>query len=263
MLADFYRKVQYLSLDIVLGAVILLRFFSIQLAADIEPIVYLLLAGSVWSIYTVDHLRDAKLAIKGDRGRYQYHLRNRRGLLLVLGMVLVACVGSLFLIAQPLLINGAILAISAMAYLLVNQFLSRVGAKEIYIALVYSSGILIAPFTLVHEIKWDFLFLLSLLSFANLILFSWFEEQEDKEDKFRSISTAMGQRLTEKVILVTLALGIASTLLLTGTVVSLYFLLAFGVYAFLIVNHQWSEQKLRYRLIGDGVFMLPAVMLWI
>jgi len=262
MLADFYRKAQYLSLDIVLGAVILLRFFSIQLKADIEPVVYLLLAGSIWSIYTVDHLRDAKLALKGDRGRYQYHLRNRRSLLVVLAIVLVACVGSLFLIPQSLLINGAILAASSMAYLVVNQFLSRIGAKEIYIALVYSSGILIAPFTLVNEIKWEFLFLLFLLSFSNLILFSWFEEEEDLADKFKSISTAIGRRLTERAILVTLAIGIASTLVLSGSVVSLYFLLAFGVYTFLIVKHKWAGQKLRYRLIGDGVFLLPAIMLW-
>ena len=262
MLASIYRKVQYLSLDIVLGAVILLRFFSTQLGASVDPVVYFLLAGSIWSIYTIDHLRDASRAKVGARGRYQFHSRSQRTLKGVVILVLALCGLALFLLDLALLVNGSILVALSLLYLLVHPFLSRIGAKEMYVAVIYSVGILLAPFTSLSEVRWEILFLLFILSLANLILFSWFDEKEDQRDGFESIATVLGKNQVEMIIMLILALGFGTTLLLAVTSYSIFFFLAFAAYTFILLRPEWSLKHQYYRLIGDGIFMLPMPLLW-
>ena len=76
MIGRAYRTAQILSIDIVIGAVILLRFFCAYF--DVSPgwEVYVMLGGTVWLIYTADHLRDAEKTVQSKRERYLFHRRN-------------------------------------------------------------------------------------------------------------------------------------------------------------------------------------------
>jgi len=259
MLKALYRKAQYLSLDIVLGAVILLRFFSSQLSVELSIYVYALLAGSVWLIYTIDHLRDAKKSKVGGRARYTFHLKHYRVLRITTVVVLLIMVLLLFFVETSILLSGLILAGLAGIYLLLQSHLSRRGLKEVYVAIVYSVGILLAPFTMRGEVHWDLIWLLFLLTVSNLILFSWFEGKEDLSDGFDSIATVLKNGTMERVILFVLSLGIASILLMQFSLITCYFLFAFILYTFLFIRKKWSMQYYRYRTIGDGVFLLPLV----
>lgn len=260
MLTSLYRKAQYLSLDIVLGAVILLRFFSNQLQVEISVFIYLLLAGSVWLIYTIDHLRDARHAKNSKRGRYQFHDKNEKWLKVAIAIIILLCTYGVFQIELDLLISGSLIIVLSGIYLLIHQHLSKRGLKECYVALIYTIGILIAPFTALKSIEWDVAWLLFLLTLSNLILFSWFEQSEDEADEFNSIATIMDSSTMNRIILVLLSLGLASTILMEFNTITIYFLIAFVIYASLFINKNWSGQHFRYRTIGDGVFLFPILL---
>ena len=75
---EIFRKIllylNLLSLDVVLGAMAGMLFFSDLLEVNIAGSVYFLLGLAVWSIYTLDHLMDARSAInKPQSPRHQLH----------------------------------------------------------------------------------------------------------------------------------------------------------------------------------------------
>ncbi len=259
----FYRKAQYLSLDIVLGAVILLRFFSNELAVSPSILIYFLLGASVWLIYTADHLRDAKSGKLSTRGRYQFHLNNEWILKVVGLVVLTASIIALFYIDMSIFLAGLVLIGFAGLYLLVQDALAKNGLKEFYVALVYSSGILLPPFVLASLIRWDILFLLILLTFSNLILFSWYEKKEDEADGFSSIATSVSKANLQRIIYSTLSFGLALAFLLDYSRVNVFFFIGFTIYVMLSVSLNWANQNQRYRIIGDGVFLLPILFEWV
>lgn len=263
MLRTLYQKAQYLSLDIVAGAIILLHFFAQQLEAEVSLFAYVLLGGSVWLIYTLDHLKDAKLAFNSGRERYQFHLENEKWLKIMMILVVIICVYGVFQIDHNLLLTGSLLALLSVLYLLTHSILSKKGIKESYVALIYTLGILIAPFTYSGTVQWSLVWLLFLLTLSNLILFSWYEKEEDKMDSFYSIATVLNGKVLERIILILLSLGLASTLLIGFSMLTVYFLVAFSIYSFLFTHPNWSRERLRYRAIGDGVFMLPILFMWV
>jgi hypothetical protein len=55
-----FHKVNVLSIDVALGSVCAALFFGKYVAVGISPVTLAVLALTVWIIYTVDHLMDAK-----------------------------------------------------------------------------------------------------------------------------------------------------------------------------------------------------------
>lgn len=263
MLSRLYRTLQYLSIDIVLGAVILLRFFSKQLDVSISIQTYALLAGSVWLIYSIDHFKDVKFAREGTRGRYRFHRSYEKPIKIAMLLVLIVCMGMLVFIEKELLISGSVLGFLSFIYLFVHQFLSKLGAKEAYVALVYSIGILLAPFTSLKMIVWELLVLLVLLSLSNLILFSWNEKAEDEADGFSSIATVMKDSSLERILVAVLALGVTLTLLMNMGYITMYFFISFMIYLYLFIKADQLKNNERYRAIADSVFLLPIVFEWV
>src|SRR5690606_1730538 len=83
-----YQYVNILSLDVAAGAVIGSAFFAHLFGAHVAPIVYVALALTVWVVYTLDHLRDAR-SIPGvaatDRHRFhQQYFKVLMGLVLLI-----------------------------------------------------------------------------------------------------------------------------------------------------------------------------------
>lgn len=263
MLTEVYRRAQFLSLDIVIGAVILLRFFSNLLLVDPSWSVYVLLAGSVWLIYTIDHLKDASKVKGTERDRYRFHFKYGKLLVIACITISVLCVVSLYYTSPIIIIAGALLALLSGVYLLIQHLLSKWGMKELYVAIIFTSGILLAPFVLSETVRFDVFFLLLLLSFSNLVLFSWFEKEEDNQDGFKSVATTMNESSIQKLILLLLSIGIAFSLIIEFSEVSLYFLVSFGFYSYLFIDHKRAKRLSIYRAIGDGVFLLPIIFEWL
>ncbi len=262
MLSSTYKTFQNLSLDIVAGAVILLRFFSSQLSVETPFMAYVLLGGSVWIIYTIDHLKDSKRAKVGSRARYQFHLQYQRPLAGVIIMVLLICLVGIFLIPSEMLLPGGLIFLLSAVYLGLHRLLANWGLKEAYIALIYTCGVLITPFALAKCVQWDIFWLLFLLTLSNLLLFSLIERKEDSDDGFDSIATVFSKEQVDRILVVVLSVGLTTLLLGELTVVRGYFLCAFVLYGSLLANQEWARKAQRYRILGDGVFLIPILLAW-
>ncbi|MEM7297064.1 MAG: hypothetical protein AAF391_02230, partial [Bacteroidota bacterium] len=164
-------------------------------------------------IYTVDHLRDAMKAPNSQRGRYQFHLRNSTPLKITLLIVLAGSIYSLFHISSIVLIAGSFLALLSGVYLVVQGLLAKWGLKELYVSIIYTSGILLLPFLSIEKVDFVVFFQLFLLTYVNLITFSWFERNEDFEDGFVSIVSVVGNLNLQKIILVIISVGLSLTVL--------------------------------------------------
>lgn len=261
MIGRAYRIAQILSIDIVIGVVILLRFFCAQFQVTPGWEVYALLAGTVWLIYTADHLRDAEKSVKSNRERYLFHRANRKWLIAGAITLLLLLIPLLFFIPIVIFFGGLVLGIFSFIYLLVQHRLSRYFSKELYVALVYSLGILMIPMLLSERFRWDILISLILLTFVNLTIFSWYEREEDVKDQFRSIATQMDSSRLEKVIIWLISIGLAISIFNTDLIHS-YFTIGFVVYALMTIRPNWFIPNHTYRAIGDGVFLLPILFEW-
>ncbi len=262
MIGHVYGTIRILSLDIVTGAVILLRFFCIQLNVHVSWRVYILLGITVWLIYTLDHIRDAEKAPQSKRARYVFHRKHKKILVIISTGLGVFIIPFIFFIPVEILLGGLFLGLLLLIYLLIQDKLASIFSKELYVALVYSLGILMVPTVIKKEFRFDMGLLLMLLSFANLILFSWFEEHEDSRDGFDSLATRLGKERLEKLILIVVSTGLAISIL-TFNELHTFFFVGFFIYSLMAVFPQWFRGDQRYRIFGDGIFLWPVVFEWL
>lgn len=262
MIGRAYRTAQILSIDIVIGVVVLLRFFCAQFGVTPGWEVYTLLGGVVWLIYTADHLRDAEQSVQSSRERYLFHKDHRKTIVVVAFIVLITLSSLTFFIPLLIFLGGIALGVFSFVYLLMQHRLSRFLSKELYVALVYSAGILMVPFLLSQTYRWDVFILLVLLTFVNLSLFSWYEKEDDLKDGFHSIATELQGWKLEKTILLLISAGL-SVALISPNVITIYFIVGFLIYALMTIFLDWFRINHRYRAIGDGVFLLPILFEWL
>ncbi len=262
MIRRLYSTAQLLSLDIVIGVVILLRFFCAQLEIQVTWHVYFLLASTVWLIYTLDHIQDADKAPKAKRGRYIFHRRHKSILIIVAICLIFLMIPFAFFIPLAILLGGLLLGLLSLVYLLVQSKLPKYFSKELYVAIVYSTGILLVPIIMGQSFQWDILVLLILLSFTNLILFSWFEEKEDASDGFNSLATEVGGKRLEKLTLLLISVGFSLSII-KWDVIHVFFLIAFSMYVMMVLFPVWFKKNERYRSLGDSVFLFPILFEWL
>lgn len=262
MIARFYRVIHLLSIDVVVGAVVLLHFFSSFYQVKTHWAVYLLLAISVWCIYTYDHLKDSKKAKAPLRLRYHFHLRNENTLRALVYVLLFTGILLVFYLDFQLLLWGLILTILSLFYLFLQFRLSLHGIKEVYVSLIYTSGILLAPFLERQKFDPIVFFSLMVLSLSNLFIFSYIDYKEDKKDQFFSVATIWGPMLLKKYLMILLSLGLAISLLASETNGRLvYFLVAFLIYTVIVIRIDRINQKSTIRILCDGVFLIPILFL--
>lgn len=261
MILKFYRTLQYLSIDIVIGAVILLHFFSHPFDVSIPTASYLLLGCVVWLIYTADHLRDAKLSANPGRARYLFHLKHETPLKASMTIVLLISGCCLFFLPQSILLLGGVLLLLCICYLIFQSILASVGLKECYVAGMYAAGILVSPVALSSSFDLFSFLALFVLALSNLLLFSWFEIREDRAEDICSIATQYGGQKTERIIqgLIVLGLALGFSALWSIPVYSFYLVLVLLMYWLLLSNPSWASRNQRYRTIGDGAFVLPLL----
>lgn len=261
MIGRAYRTAQILSIDIVIGVVILLRFFCAQFQVSPGWGVYVLLGGTVWLIYTIDHLRDAKKSVKSMRERYMFHSKNRKALTVISIIVLFFLFPLIFFIPMMILLGGLALGVCSFIYLFIQHKLSFFLSKELYVAIVYSLGILMVPMIMNRSFELEILTLLFLLTYINLLIFSRYEKEDDDRDGFKSIATQLSEIKLEHMILILLSTGFGLSLLKINFL-HIYFIIGFFIYALMMIfPHRFKSHHL-YRTVGDGVFLLPILFEW-
>src|SRR5688572_12452621 len=191
-LNHLYQYANILSLDVVAGAVISSLFFARLLHATVPAPVLAMLAFTVWIIYTLDHLRDAR-TIPGiaSTDRHRFHQKHFRVIAATLAIVTVADLALIWFVSKDIIRAGAMLATVVIAYLVLQRYLKFL--KEIFVACLYTAGILLpslvntsSDISSFHHLVFVKFFITALM---NLLLFSLFDHHKDRNHLQHSFVT--------------------------------------------------------------------------
>lgn len=189
LLHSIYRMISRLSLDVVVGAMGGLLFFSKLFRADLDPLVYLLLGMAVWCIYTLDHILDARKLPAHLSSRYAFHQR-WGGLLLffvtptvLYGLMLAYRVLGL---GKELYFSLGLGGLILLTMLLVRKAGKTAGVlKELSTAVFYVLGVAWLPLLNLQPVDWMWQNLVFIpfyigLAFLNLLMLSVMDRKEDQ-----------------------------------------------------------------------------------
>lgn len=205
-----YERSNLLSLDVVLGACAGMYFFADMMRVSLIWYYYLLLALAVWTIYTFDHLLDArKVSTVALSKRHRFHQQHFKRL--AVALVLTGLAGALlsfhFLTYERLLAAGAILFFLIVGVMIGIRLGNRKSAiaKEWLIATFYVAGIILVP-----VVQLDFGFISGnwvyyvpayfILAWFNLVYFSYLDGALDRAEGHHSIMTVLGKRKTRNLL---------------------------------------------------------------
>lgn len=276
---DGWMVSRWLSLDVAAGALVCcLMACKVWQVSPIPWPAVLILAGTVLLIYTADHLQDVwHTAGKVFSPRRKFHWQYRYQLLRAC-LILVGVLGVSVLLFLPLkiILFGSVLAVLVILYLwLVSKMGIQKGLpwfhKEVIIACLYTTGIWGVAWFSADHFHAQYLYFVSaffLIALQNLLLFSYFEREEDWQQGQRSMVVSFGVRQVKRMLTLLfvfsgLLLMVACTaeynslgkqVLLTESCMS-------GVLLLLFVFPKFFFQHRRYRWLGDGVFLLPIWLL--
>lgn len=247
-----------------LGSICGALMFAKMLKVSLLPYGIAALALSVWIIYTIDHLIDAK-EIKGYAAttRHRFHQQHFNILLLALVLAIAIVSVLLFFIRVQVLYGGLLLIGAVLLYLLLHRYLKI--PKEILISILYTCGVLL-PSLMVTSLSLQALPLTSIVmfmlsAFANLLVFSWYDYEKDKQDGFKSIAITLGKNNTQVIVCLIGLVSIVLGWLAKDNTAALLIFSMIAVQVMLIFFPFFFEKQERYRLVGDGAFMLPLFYL--
>lgn len=267
----FYRLINILSIDVALGSVCCALWFAKLFEVSLRPQALVVLGLTVWIIYTADHLLDARRT-KGiaSTERHRFHQQNFSFLLITVILVTGIDFILIFFIRPVVLQWGLVLSGIMIVYFFIQRYLKYM--KEITIAIVFSCGVLL-PSVAVTQKTMDVSLALIVAQFmltalVNLLLFSWFDRHRDYQDGRESFVTLAGERGSKKfmeaVFLLNVVLLIGSVFYLPfmiGKVAILFFMNA--VLIFMFVRPAYFQAHERFRLIGDAIFLMPIIYLFL
>jgi len=274
-----YLLFRILSLDVVIGTLMTGVYISKLLNVSPSGWWYLILASTVWIIYTIDHLLDG---LKGKDGqpvifRHRYHFKHKKVLLVILtGLSVFTLVTGLLFLDKDIVIAGLILFAIIFSFFLIFWFfqknISFFNQKELFIAIAYVAGITLAPYywanssLSTHQII--LILVMVMLAWAEGILASWFDYENDIHDGHRSFTTAFGRKNT-RYFLITLHIVIF-ILLKINLLFTVNLFQFFAIIIEVLMNTSLllmlmfpKSMKIydRYRIFGEMVFWLPGLIL--
>ncbi|MBS1977040.1 MAG: hypothetical protein JST46_06695 [Bacteroidetes bacterium] len=263
---SWIRIFNLISLDVAIGSVASAIMFARLLGVTVLPYGYAALGLTVWIIYTADHLLDAySIGGKAISTRHAFHQRHFALLLFLMLMSSCAVLLLITMIRRPVLESGLWLSAVVVLYLIIQRKLTPL--KEFAVGIIYSAGVLLpslsqASAALGPGLIWV-IAIFTCTTFLNLILFSWFGMNEDKLQRQFSIALSLGFRRTRTLLI---AIFVVQLILILGALISgadrisVGILLGMNAVLFLIFAFPgWFSTEERYRLAGDGVFLIPLI----
>lgn len=261
------------SFEVGLGAVMMSAALASTYQINIPAVVYLALFCSVWFIYLLDRLFDAKkIRTPAANPRHLFYQRNHTALCLLLVLAGLTGLCTIPFLPIPVLIFGVVLMGLCLLYLLWVYLSDRQLPKEVLIATLYTVGVLLAPGLLQSDseeaVSWLIFPAIFLIAFINLLLFSKLEEQYDFADKQASIVTGWSQvKLKNTLNLIFLSEGFLIFMLgfysSSDNIVSLQLLLLLMTAILWILYKRFNSftNPSIFRWVGDGIFLLPVLIL--
>lgn len=254
---SLYHLFHKLQLDVVAGAVFTSLWLSHLAKVDIPAKGLVVLGLSVWMIYTLDHLLDARKypGIK----RYQFYQRHET-LLLSLSLGLAMLLVYLLLdLPHALLWKGALLSLPILGYQWLVRYLPAKGVliKEAAVALVYTLGTGIFVWTQAFSmLSVTALLWLFLLAWASILSYSHLESKEDSKEGMLSIVHLSSLGFIPQLIKILLGVAILLFLPLSaawGWEFALPALGMMGLTALLPLAYPY------HRYWGELAFLIPGI----
>ena len=278
-ISTIHKTIQTLSIDVVAGAIAVGYFASRMLEIEPNPIWWFILPAAVWSFYTLDHLIDGyKSKGKTEIYRHRFHFKYGK-LLLTLSVFfgLAALLLSLFFLDQQIIILGLLLGGLVLAYFTSLFFWGNkkllLLQKELVIALVYIFGIWLAPLVWSGQFPGtSTVFVIGifiLLAWAEGIMASYFDYENDLKDGHSSFTVLFGKQFSRRFLIV---LNILIFLIIKASIffistnlqfTALMILALMNLTLLLITLYpDWLQKHERYRIVGESVFLLPALLVF-
>lgn len=281
LFSSIYKYLNILSLDIVFGvisgSIMAQKIFHL-------PINYswlIILAISVWTIYTADHLLDSiKLKDSTPAERRLFYRKHFKLLLIIeLILVLIVLYLSFKLFEIKLIKAGLIIGLLVVFYFLMvylfNAKKTLLLQKEMIVALIYTAGIFIAPLSKVYP-EIDIYQILIIISFflivwADILLIAIFEFKKDLHDNFTSLPVMIGLKNTARfmkfllytafilIILINLLFPMNATNMISSII-----LFIMGISQIIIYKYRLNFYKNdMYRYVTEAIFFLPILMIFV
>jgi hypothetical protein len=279
-LSKIYLLFRVWSLDVVLGTLMVGAFIVELLDVSPSPWWWFILASTVWIIYTTDHLLDG---YKGKNTqpviyRHNYHFKHKLVLFIMMIVLSGITLGvGITCLHAEIVLKGILLFTIILLYFLIVHFIQKqnhfFNQKELLIALAYIAGITLAPMVwnnnplTTHQIIT--IIVLVLLAWAEGVLASWFDYNNDLHDGHSSFTTTFGKNIT-KYFLITLHVIIFLLLkanifftedwmqfssIIIEAVMNLGLLL-------MLLNPKIMEKNERYRIFGEMIFWIPGIIIF-
>jgi hypothetical protein len=276
-----YAHLRLLSADVALaalaGGVMAVRVIG----ASPRPAFYLLLPLSVWVVYTLDHLLDARrVGPAASTPRHRFHFRHAKTLWIFCAVAAIVCgVIGLAELSWPGIGFGFIIAgmfgLHELLVKLAGDRASPLLMKELGVAVIFTAGTWGLPLLQhlrVHPngaLRWPVTLMAQyfLLALVNLIEFSMFEAKTDALDGHTSFVRGVGRARARHAAWTALILQLPLMLIAlfrhpaatTLTAELIYTAMATGLMLILLFPRTFARSE-RFRTLGDGVFLLPLVM---
>ena len=231
----------------------------------------------VWFIYTLDHLLDAiKLKEDVSTRRHTAHYINRTNIKILL--VLVAVILGIMAFFVPRVYYtfcGWLVAFTGLHFL-INYFTTedvkrKFFLKEVFIAFVVTLGFVLTPYVEVQHknivIDGRFLFgLFYFINLSNLMLFSFFDKEEDEKAKTMSIARIYDDKTVKIFVFASLTIAMILTAIAfqRSEIEWVHFFLFASMIISLGVISLFSDFfKIndRYRFWGDFIYVYPMLVL--
>ena len=262
----------------VIGSLMVGAFACKVLDVDADIWWYIILALSVWVMYTADHILDAwRGKSTSTIMRHLFHYTHRYMIIPVwIILALSSIFLSLFVLENEIIFLGLALGLCIIFYFAVIYFNRESRPyflqKELFIAIVYITGIWLAPVVWHSGLPGIIIMIivinLILLGWAEGIVISWFEFEEDTADNHVSFTVLFGKkntlRFTILLLLIVFCLSVAGLIMATNLiirsafVIELFMVLSLAI--IILFPHKFEHHQL-YRYMGEGAFLLPGLIL--
>lgn len=278
LLKGYYSKLRILSIDVVIGTLLMTYLFSVLLKSELSVFHYVIIGCGVWLTYTLDHLLDAKrIKHKANTARHLYHQQNYSLLLNIWYLLFLgSLITSFLLLPRTLLIVGLTITVLVLIhFIFIKVFGHKVTIflqKEFLIALIYTSGVSFIPI-MSRTVEIDIKVVLALIqvflvALINLVEFSFFEYKSDTRDNSGSLVRFLGMTRTKNFLMALLLLSvvmISATISMDGigkfTIIQLVFCLMILTLSIILFKANYFMSNERYRIYGDLIFIYPIVLI--
>lgn len=253
-------------------------FASKILEVPIDIIWLIILAASVWIVYTSDHLVDGfSLKKNAFLFRRKIHVKHKNILLSIVFLLsLLVFIYSYLYFTPFIFLSGLTLISIVCLYLLLIYFIGNKKLlyffKEVLVALIYIGGIWLVPLEKYDKFPPLYILITIILLFIYAVseglIASIYDYDMDIKEKFKSFSVYFGKQNTEKF---------ANGLLISSMAVSFVFffniktsnfkapfiilvVLGLILLIFNFKSNSNSKNKYLYRHMGDAAFLIPGIL---